>query len=291
MLRISPSFPWCFSLIPYHYRLILQVRLQTQSTTNPIYSGLGDCVRKTYAAEGFGGFYKGVASPLYGQMFLNAWQFGVWGNAKKLVQDKDGKISTAGFFAAGAFTGALVALVECPVDLFKTQLQTQVFKAKPDYTTFFGCFTSILKTYGIRGAMQGLTPTILRNTIAVAQYFGFYELTKQYLATGDQYEKGTLETWKLMIAGAVGGLFYWPVIYPLDCIKSAMQADNLVVNRKYPNMLACYKTLLAEGGVGRLFSGFAPCMIRSVPANAVCFTGYELTVKFLGGEEDPKPQL
>jgi hypothetical protein len=48
----------------------LKVRLQTQSHTNPIYSGLSDCVKKTWAAEGA----KGVASPLVGQMFFNAVQ-------------------------------------------------------------------------------------------------------------------------------------------------------------------------------------------------------------------------
>jgi solute carrier family 25 carnitine/acylcarnitine transporter 20/29 len=52
----------------------LKVRLQTQSHTNPIYSGLSDCVKKTWAAEGAKGFYKGVASPLVGQMFFNAVQ-------------------------------------------------------------------------------------------------------------------------------------------------------------------------------------------------------------------------
>ncbi len=52
----------------------LKVRLQTQSHTNPTYSGLGDCVRKTWAAEGAKGFYKGVSSPLVGQMFFNAVQ-------------------------------------------------------------------------------------------------------------------------------------------------------------------------------------------------------------------------
>jgi solute carrier family 25 carnitine/acylcarnitine transporter 20/29 len=259
----------------------LKVRLQTQSSTNPIYSGFGDCVRKTVAKEGFAGLYAGVRSPLYGQAFLNAWQFGVWGNAKKLVSDQNGFISIPGFFAAGAFTGSLVALVECPVDLFKTQLQTQVFKANPEYTSFAGCFKTILSKHGLRGAMQGLTPTICRNTIAVANYFGFYELTKQYLAEGDQYAQGTLDMWKLMVAGAVGGLFYWPVVYPMDCIKSAMQADNLVHDRKYPNIIAAYKGLIAEGGQKKLWSGFTPCMLRAVPANAVCFTLYEFVSKSL----------
>ena len=38
----------------------LKVRLQTQPTHNPVYSGLTDCFLKTLKWEGIGGLYKGV---------------------------------------------------------------------------------------------------------------------------------------------------------------------------------------------------------------------------------------
>ena len=46
----------------------IKVRLQTQPAGNTLYSSALDCVRKTYQWEGLRGFYKGVASPLAGQM-------------------------------------------------------------------------------------------------------------------------------------------------------------------------------------------------------------------------------
>jgi len=266
----------------------LKVRLQTQDAKNPMYSGLMDCVRKTREAEGLAGFYKGVASPLLGQMFLNAWQFGVWGGVKSFVAEREnngGRISTGGYFAAGAITGAAVALLESPVDLFKTQLQTQVFKKDPAFTSFFGCVRHIVSNYGVRGVFQGLPATVLRNFFAVSMYFGFYELTKKHLAEGDEYERGTLATWKLMVAGGIGGFCYWPLIYPIDVVKSAMQADNLVHNRTYPSVFKAMGQMYREGGAKRLMRGFTPCMMRSLPANAVCFTGYELTVRALKGQD------
>ena len=279
---ISRTEPHAGTKHPTPLQICVQkVRLQTQSATNPIYSGLGDCVRKTLKNEGFGGFYKGVASPLWGQMFLNAWQFGVWGKVKPMFANpKSGEMETSGFFKAGAVTGALVALVESPVDLFKTQLQTQVFKQKPLFNTFYGCVKHIVKEHGVRGVFQGLPATAVRNTVAVAMYFGFYEKSKQWLASG-QETPATLPAWKLMLAGGIGGLFYWPLIYPVDVAKSAMQADNLVKNRQYPTLASTFSQLYKEGGVKRFFPGFAPCMMRALPANAVCFTGYELTVKYL----------
>lgn len=53
----------------------VKVRLQTQPSTSPIYSGTIDCVRKTAQWEGLRGFYKGVGSPLVGQMFFRAFSF------------------------------------------------------------------------------------------------------------------------------------------------------------------------------------------------------------------------
>jgi hypothetical protein len=44
----------------------IKVLLQTQSHTNPVYSGMVDATKKTIKAEGLGGLYKGVASPLAG---------------------------------------------------------------------------------------------------------------------------------------------------------------------------------------------------------------------------------
>ena len=46
----------------------VKVRLQTQPSVNPVYAGVMDCIRKTLQWEGPKGFYKGVASPLAGQV-------------------------------------------------------------------------------------------------------------------------------------------------------------------------------------------------------------------------------
>jgi hypothetical protein len=53
----------------------LKVRLQTQSIRNPVYSGTWDCFTKTVKWEGISGLYKGVGSPLVGQMFFRAVMF------------------------------------------------------------------------------------------------------------------------------------------------------------------------------------------------------------------------
>jgi hypothetical protein len=174
-------------------------------------------VSKTWKAEGAKGFYKGVASPLVGQMVFNAVQFAAYGQAKDFV--RQGKEMTlANYFQAGALTGAVIAFVESPIDLFKTQLQTQVFKAQPKFTTFLGTVSHIFSHHGVRGCYQGLAPTICRNVPAVSGYFGAYEGARlALLAPGQKLEE--LESWKLLTAGSLGGFAYWTFTYPIDVIK------------------------------------------------------------------------
>ncbi len=53
----------------------LKVRLQTQPSSNPVYTGVIDCCVKTLRSEGIGGLYKGVGSPLVGQMIFRGTLF------------------------------------------------------------------------------------------------------------------------------------------------------------------------------------------------------------------------
>jgi len=86
----------------------------------------------------------------------------------------------------------------------------------------------------------------------------------------------------VLSAGALGGAAYWCTTYPIDVIKSSIQADSTVVSeRKYKGVADAASKLYAEGGVKRFFPGLAPCLLRSLPANAVCFFLYETTVDLL----------
>jgi len=261
----------------------LKVRLQTQSQTNPVYSGLTDCVKQTWRAEGLGGFYKGVASPLVGQMVFNAVQFLAYGQAKRTVcGGVDRELTIPEYFQAGAMTGAFVALVESPIDLFKTQLQVQVFKEKPQFTTFTSTVSHIIRHHGLRGVYQGLAPTMCRNVPAVACYFGAYEYCRRaLLEPGQKLEQ--LSSGKLLAAGSVGGLAYWAFTFPIDVVKSAIQADALVkTDRRFSGIVDATKQLWKEGGIPRFFKGVTPCVLRAAPANATCFFLYQTCINLLG---------
>ena len=113
-------------------------------------------------------------------MIFNAVQFLTYGQMKEIIGH--GEILTLPqTFVAGAFTGVAVSFVETPMDLFKSQLQVQIIRAKdnPEYKAEFstvgGAIKKIIKTNGILGCYQGFVTTLCRDVCAVSLYFGFYE--------------------------------------------------------------------------------------------------------------------
>ena len=74
-----------------------------------------------------------------------------------------------------------------------------------------------------------------------------------------------------LAAGALAGIAFWPVVLPMDCLKSRYQTGS------YRNIGEVYTELMKEDeGWAGMFRGIRPAMIRSAPANAVSFTGAEL---------------
>jgi len=266
----------------------VKVRLQTQATTVPLkYNGAMDCIKKTIAEEGVLGLYKGVQSPLLGVAVMNSALFFSYGQAKAFIQkDPSQELTIPQLYACGTLVGIAVTFVESPVDLFKSQMQVQYEASKgaaltQKYSSFTDCARTIIKNHGIRGMYQGLGATFLRDIPGNAIYFGVYESARRALAKGEKVE--TLPAWKVLMAGGISGMAYWVFAFPADVVKSSIQADSPDASKKrYHGIMDTIKKVYQANGFRGFWKGFTPCIIRSFPANAVCFFGYEYTRKIIG---------
>lgn len=82
--------------------------------------------------------------------------------------------------------------------------------------------------------LQGLGATILRNTPANAVYLGTFEVLKRAASQQLGVAPAELPAWAVLSSAGLGGICYWVVIFPVDCIKSAMQTDTITrAQRKY----------------------------------------------------------
>jgi len=100
-------------------------------------------------------------------------------------------------------------------------------------------------------------------------FAGVYELLRDTLTVRGA-TVNDLSLWRQFVSGGSAGVTYWALTYPTDVIKSSLQSDELERSqRKYNGILDCARKLYREeGGCGRFYRGFSPCMLRAVPANA-----------------------
>jgi len=263
----------------------VKVRLQTQPTNvTPLkYQGTLHAFQTIIKEEGPTAIYKGVQSPLVGMALMNSVLFLSYGQARAFLQKGDEELTIPQLFACGAFVGLSVSFVEGPVDLFKSQLQSQgVGGSKIRYTGFIDCAKQIISNHGVRGMYQGLQATLIRDIPANSLYFGVYEMMRKALVKPGQKVEN-LPAWKVLIAGGVGGMAFWAFTYPTDVVKSSIQTDSPVMaERKYKGYMDAVRKIWAADGARGFFKGFTPCMIRSFPANAVCFLAYEQARKYIG---------
>lgn len=265
---------------------IVKVRMQKQSTKNPEYSGMFDCVRKIIKNEGLHGFYKGTLSPLAGIAGCVSIQFGANEAAKRIVRrynERKGakdplKLSVKQFIFCGAMAGAWNTFVSCPVEHIRIVMQSQTNKAgtKGRFTGSYDALTSIYRQYGLRMVYRGFIITMLREIISYGSWFGTYESLKA--ATTSPEKPGSL-LW-LMFCGSIAGEAYWLSSYPIDVTKTKIQSDSLD-NPKYKGILdTMRKTYRADGWMG-FWKGIVPCVIRASIASGCTFGTFELVMKFI----------
>lgn len=250
----------------------LKVRLQTQSVTNPVYSGLVDCFNKTVSKEGIPGLFKGMSSPLVGQMAFRATLFTSFARSKDFLSANGANsLSTQQFFIAGAMTGGMVAFAEGPIDFYKSQAQVQALRSDGmKAPSMVDTVKHSIRMNGIRGPFQGLSATLLRNIPANSVYFGSFEYFKACASQMYDCKTSDLSVGALFTMGGLAGCLYWGLLFPTDVIKSAMMSDSVDKNsRQYKTIISTTKALYQQGGVGRFYKGFLPCMLRATPANGL----------------------
>ncbi|XP_061544236.1 mitochondrial carnitine/acylcarnitine carrier protein isoform X2 [Phyllopteryx taeniolatus] len=244
-----------------------------------MYVGTIDCFKKTLAKEGVKGLYKGMAAPIIGVTPMFAVCFFGFGLGKKLQQKSPDDILTyPQLFAAGMLSGVFTTAIMTPGERIKCLLQIQASSGKVKYDGPMDCVKQLYKESGIRGIYKGTVLTLMRDVPASGMYFMSYEWLKNLLRpAGKSHDE--LSVPSVLFAGGMAGIFNWAVAIPPDVLKSRFQTAP---EGKYPNGFRdVLRELIREEGIGSLYKGFTAVMLRAFPANAACFLGFELAMKFL----------
>jgi solute carrier family 25 carnitine/acylcarnitine transporter 20/29 len=264
----------------------LKVRMQTMPRPDPgkppLYKNALDCTLKTWSHEGLRGFYKGMSSPLTGVPPLYAVVFGAYGTSKNLLRkDPSDPLTVGQIFVAGCMTGIATTVVTTPIELVKARLQVQSFAAVKDFDGPIDCAKKILKRNGPSGLFKGTVATLWRDVPGTGVYFATYEFVRR-LFIPEGKTANDLGPLSLLFAGGMAGVANWLAIFPIDVIKSKIQTDlKDTYLPGHRGMVTCAIQTVKQSGFAGLFPGLGPALLRSFPANAVCFLTVEMTTKLL----------
>jgi solute carrier family 25 carnitine/acylcarnitine transporter 20/29 len=176
---------------------------------------------------------------------------------------------------------------------------------------------SILTTEGLRGLYFGGGVTALRDSIGYGFYFWSYELSTRLLMSSPRPSDGIAtvnggggdvqEAMKVLLCGGLAGVVTWASIFPLDVIKTRVQAQMIsTVTPSSPSLETAplldgslgQERSMAEGrtrlgateiakqafrneGVGVFFRGLGVCSVRAFIVNAVQWAVYEWIMREL----------
>ncbi|KAI7799617.1 mitochondrial basic amino acids transporter [Triplophysa rosa] len=264
----------------------VKVRLQVQSVDKPLYRGTFHCFQSIIRQESTFGLYKGIGSPMMGLTFINAIVFGVQGNAMRWL-DEDTPLNQ---FLAGAAAGSIQCVICCPMELAKTRMQLQGTGEKKSstrklYKNSLDCLARIYQREGLRGVNRGMVTTLIRETPGFGVYFLAYDLLTRSL--GWEPEDPYMIP-KLLFAGGMSGIASWLSTYPVDVIKSRLQADGVGGKFQYSGIMDCTRKSIEREGWRVFTRGLTSTLLRAFPVNAATFATVTLFLMYVRPDEGRK---
>ncbi|XP_034006609.1 mitochondrial basic amino acids transporter [Trematomus bernacchii] len=259
----------------------VKVRLQVQSVDKPLYRGTFHCFQSIIRQETLFGLYKGIGSPMMGLTFINAIVFGVQGNTMRLL----GHDTPMNQFLAGAAAGAIQCVICCPMELAKTRLQLQGTGEKKSsrklYKNSLDCLVRIYNREGLRGVNRGMVTTLIRETPGFGVYFLAYDVLTRGLGC-EPDDRFMIP--KLLFAGGMAGIASWLSTYPVDVIKSRLQADGVGGVYRYSSIADCVRQSVRREGYVVFTRGLTSTLLRAFPVNATTFATVTLILMYSRGE-------
>ncbi|KAM0902460.1 hypothetical protein ACQ4PT_019283 [Festuca glaucescens] len=237
-------------------------------------------LRGIVRAEGPSALYRGMGAPLASVAFQNAMVFQVYAILSRSLDSRTSTSEPPSYTSvalAGVGTGALQTLILSPVELVKIRLQLEA--AGQRHRGPADMARDIFRREGLRGIYRGLAVTALRDAPSHGVYFWTYEYARERLHPGCR-RTGQESLATMLVSGGLAGVASWVCCYPLDVVKSRLQAQTQTRPR-YRGVVDCFRKSVREEGLPVLWRGLGTAVARAFVVNGAIFSAYELALRFL----------
>lgn len=172
---------------------------------------------------------------------------------------------------AGATGGIASWIVSAPSELIKCRTQLHVGTKTNSLTIF----KHVWREHGPRGLYLAGAITSVRDSVGYGFYFASYELCRRLFA----YQRTTSELdtagIDVLVSGGVAGIITWASIYPLDVIKTRIQAEGWE-NKQGPrcqpsrnSSRELARSIFKSEGLVAFYRGLTVCSVRAFLVNAI----------------------
>ncbi|WOK93947.1 calcium-binding mitochondrial carrier protein SCaMC-1 [Canna indica] len=257
----------------------LKVVLQVQTTEAYVMPA----IKKIWRDSGFLGFFRGNGLNVMKVAPESAIRFYTFELLKDYIVKAKGEeksnIGASERLIAGGLAGAVAQTAIYPLDLVKTRLQTYACEGgrAPNLASLT---RDIWVHEGPRAFYRGVVPSILGIIpyagIDLTAYETLKDMSRTYILKNS--EPGPLVQ---LGCGTISGALGATCVYPLQVIRTRMQAQPTNSSTAYNGMSDVFwKTLRKEGFRG-FYKGLFPNLLKVVPSASITYLVYESMKKSL----------
>uniref|UniRef100_A0A7S2MLM6 Uncharacterized protein n=1 Tax=Zooxanthella nutricula TaxID=1333877 RepID=A0A7S2MLM6_9DINO len=154
---------------------------------------------------------------------------------------------------SGAMGAVLAEVVLFPVDTIKLRTQTAT---AGETIGFFGHVVNIMREKGIAGLYQGISTSVLKESVHSFNYWCFHEVIFRCLSKGDNSKTST---GKRLFLNLIIKQLNWVCTVPFEVISSVNQ-----LTPNSPGFIATAMLLYKQGGVGYFYRGLKLSLVLAI---------------------------
>ncbi|CAN6464499.1 unnamed protein product [Victoria cruziana] len=257
----------------------LKVVLQVQTTRARIIPAIKDIWKEGRLL----GFFRGNGINVLKVAPESAIRFYTYEMLKNFIVNAKGEnkadIGTGGRLFAGGIAGAIAQTAIYPMDLVKTRLQTYACESGM-VPKLRSLSKDIWVQEGPRAFYRGLFPSLLGMIpyagIDLAAYETLKDMAKIYILHDS--DPGPLVQ---LGCGTISGSIGATCVYPLQVIRTRMQAQRSNASAGYEKMSDVFWRTMKHEGLSGFYKGLFPNLLKVVPSASITYLVYEAMKKSL----------
>lgn len=288
------------STLAVHPFDVVKTRLQLEQHASTPGPGRSLSIIRTIADEARGegakgvvrSFYRGLMPNMIGNSVSWALYFMWYGNIKDLIRAareseniplEQRGLRSSDYFMASGVSGILTAVFTNPIWVIKTRMLSTARNTPGAYRSISHGTADLYRTEGLRGFYRGLLPSLFGVSHGAIQFMAYEQLKNHFARSRPANQLSNLD---FLYLSAASKIFAGSITYPYQVVRARLQTYD--AQTRYKGAWDVVKKVVRQEGIGGLYKGLGPNVVRVLPSTCVTFLVYENVKFFLPRMWDPE---